>query len=83
MCILPLLTQAGAIHSQVSHHPPAAAHHVTSQRGWTLWQHITIDSKFRGKYISVVPFGKKIRQIICLYLALILIFSDPNTSGQP
>ncbi|KAM8827520.1 oxysterol-binding protein 2 [Spinachia spinachia] len=46
-----------SISEQVSHHPPAAAHHVTSQRGWTLWQHITIDSKFRGKYISVVPLG--------------------------
>jgi hypothetical protein len=44
--------------SQVSHHPPAAAHHVTSQRGWTLWQEITIDSKFRGKYISVMPLGE-------------------------
>lgn len=44
---------------QVSHHPPAAAHHVTSERGWSLWQHITIDSKFRGKYISVMPFGEK------------------------
>lgn len=42
---------------QVSHHPPAAAHHVISQRGWTLWQDITIDSKFRGKYISVMPRG--------------------------
>ncbi|XP_063042380.1 oxysterol-binding protein 2-like [Engraulis encrasicolus] len=42
---------------QVSHHPPAAAHHVMSQRGWTLWQDITIDSKFRGKYISVMPRG--------------------------
>ncbi|CAN9504905.1 unnamed protein product [Ophioblennius macclurei] len=46
-----------SISEQVSHHPPAAAHHVTSQRGWTLWQHITIDSKFRGKYISVMPLG--------------------------
>uniref|UniRef100_A0A3Q3R2B0 Oxysterol-binding protein n=1 Tax=Monopterus albus TaxID=43700 RepID=A0A3Q3R2B0_MONAL len=46
-----------SISEQVSHHPPAAAHHVMSQRGWTLWQHITIDSKFRGKYISVMPLG--------------------------
>ncbi|XP_055730584.1 oxysterol-binding protein 2-like [Salvelinus fontinalis] len=46
-----------SICEQVSHHPPAAAHHVTSQRGWTLWQEITIDSKFRGKYISVMPLG--------------------------
>ncbi|XP_008422338.1 oxysterol-binding protein 2 isoform X1 [Poecilia reticulata] len=46
-----------SISEQVSHHPPAAAHHVASERGWTLWQYITIDSKFRGKYISVVPLG--------------------------
>lgn len=43
---------------QVSHHPPAAAHHVISQRGWTLWQEITIASKFRGKYLSIMPLGK-------------------------
>ncbi|XP_035391866.1 oxysterol-binding protein 2-like [Electrophorus electricus] len=47
-----------SICEQVSHHPPAAAHHVTSQRGWTLWQEITIDSKFRGKYISIMPLGR-------------------------
>ncbi|KAL0965600.1 hypothetical protein UPYG_G00283410 [Umbra pygmaea] len=46
-----------SICEQVSHHPPAAAHHVTSLRGWTLWQEITIDSKFRGKYISIMPLG--------------------------
>ncbi|XP_022536881.2 oxysterol-binding protein 2 isoform X1 [Astyanax mexicanus] len=46
-----------SICEQVSHHPPAAAHHVMSQRGWTLWQEITIDSKFRGKYISIMPLG--------------------------
>ncbi|KAJ7309567.1 hypothetical protein JRQ81_007617 [Phrynocephalus forsythii] len=43
---------------QVSHHPPAAAHHVYSKRGWTLWQEITIASKFRGKYLSIMPLGK-------------------------
>uniref|UniRef100_A0A3Q0RSY9 Oxysterol-binding protein n=1 Tax=Amphilophus citrinellus TaxID=61819 RepID=A0A3Q0RSY9_AMPCI len=42
---------------QVSHHPPAAAHHVISQKGWTLWQEITIASKFRGKYLSIMPLG--------------------------
>ncbi|XP_041692304.1 oxysterol-binding protein 2-like isoform X3 [Coregonus clupeaformis] len=42
---------------QVSHHPPAAAHHVISQRGWSLWQEITIASKFRGKYLSIMPLG--------------------------
>ncbi|XP_074869251.1 oxysterol-binding protein 2 isoform X2 [Carettochelys insculpta] len=42
---------------QVSHHPPAAAHHVYSKRGWMLWQEITIASKFRGKYLSIMPLG--------------------------
>ncbi|XP_048467264.1 oxysterol-binding protein 2-like isoform X2 [Rhincodon typus] len=42
---------------QVSHHPPAAAHHVYSTYGWTLWQEITIASKFRGKYLSIMPLG--------------------------
>uniref|UniRef100_A0AAV2IW23 Oxysterol-binding protein n=1 Tax=Knipowitschia caucasica TaxID=637954 RepID=A0AAV2IW23_KNICA len=53
------LEEAGyrSLCEQVSHHPPAAALHASSQRGWSLWQHITIDSKFRGKYISVMPLG--------------------------
>uniref|UniRef100_A0AAQ4NPT7 Oxysterol-binding protein n=1 Tax=Gasterosteus aculeatus aculeatus TaxID=481459 RepID=A0AAQ4NPT7_GASAC len=42
---------------QVSHHPPAAAHHVISNRGWTLRQEITVASKFRGKYLSIMPLG--------------------------
>ncbi|XP_061107322.1 oxysterol-binding protein 1-like isoform X1 [Conger conger] len=42
---------------QVSHHPPAAAHHVISERGWTLRQEITLASKFRGKYLSIMPLG--------------------------
>ncbi|XP_038618519.1 oxysterol-binding protein 2 isoform X3 [Tachyglossus aculeatus] len=42
---------------QVSHHPPAAAHHVYSKHGWALWQEITIASKFRGKYLSIMPLG--------------------------
>ncbi|GCC35094.1 hypothetical protein chiPu_0013574, partial [Chiloscyllium punctatum] len=42
---------------QVSHHPPAAAHHVYSKYGWTLWQEITVASKFRGKYLSIMPLG--------------------------
>ncbi|XP_043967698.1 oxysterol-binding protein 2 isoform X2 [Gambusia affinis] len=42
---------------QVSHHPPAAAHHVISRRGWTLRQEITVASKFRGKYLSIMPLG--------------------------
>ncbi|KAL4640594.1 oxysterol-binding protein 1 isoform X2 [Arapaima gigas] len=42
---------------QVSHHPPAAAHHVISKRGWTLRQEIALASKFRGKYLSIMPLG--------------------------
>ncbi|XP_066574630.1 oxysterol-binding protein 1 isoform X5 [Amia ocellicauda] len=42
---------------QVSHHPPAAAHHVESERGWTLRQEIALASKFRGKYLSIMPLG--------------------------
>ncbi|NXX02276.1 OSBP1 protein, partial [Larus smithsonianus] len=39
---------------QVSHHPPAAAHHADSKHGWTLRQEIKITSKFRGKYLSIM-----------------------------
>ncbi|KAM4707860.1 oxysterol-binding protein 2 isoform 2-T2 [Discoglossus pictus] len=42
---------------QVSHHPPAAAHYVFSRNGWSLRQEITISSKFRGKYLSIMPLG--------------------------
>lgn len=49
---------------QVSHHPPAAAHHVISDRGWTLRQEITVASKFRGKYLSIMPLGKRSAQSI-------------------
>ncbi|KAJ8416481.1 hypothetical protein AAFF_G00357690 [Aldrovandia affinis] len=48
---------------QVSHHPPAAAHHVISERGWTLRQEIALASKFRGKYLSIMPLGS----IHCLF----------------
>ncbi|KAF3852453.1 hypothetical protein F7725_005808 [Dissostichus mawsoni] len=43
---------------QVSHHPPAAAHHALSEKGWTLRQEITLASKFRGKYLSIMPLGE-------------------------
>lgn len=43
---------------KVSHHPPAAAHHAESKNGWTLRQEIKITSKFRGKYLSIMPLGK-------------------------
>lgn len=46
--------------SQVSHHPPAAAHHAESKHGWTLRQEIKITSKFRGKYLSIMPLGESL-----------------------
>uniref|UniRef100_H3A5E2 Oxysterol-binding protein n=1 Tax=Latimeria chalumnae TaxID=7897 RepID=H3A5E2_LATCH len=46
-----------SICEQVSHHPPAAAHHAESKHGWTLRQEIAIGSKFRGKYLSIMPLG--------------------------
>lgn len=41
---------------QVSHHPPMAAQYCEG-RGWRSWQEFTMTSKFRGKYIQVVPLG--------------------------
>lgn len=51
-------TELSPIHVQVSHHPPAAAHHADSKNGWTLRQEIKITSKFRGKYLSIMPLGE-------------------------
>jgi oxysterol-binding protein 1 len=44
------------ISEQVSHHPPMAAQYCEG-RGWRSWQEFTMTSKFRGKYIQVVPLG--------------------------
>lgn len=41
---------------QVSHHPPIAALHIESDL-WTSWEEWCITSKFRGKYLQVVPQG--------------------------
>ncbi|XP_052800519.1 oxysterol-binding protein 1-like [Mya arenaria] len=41
---------------QVSHHPPTAALATESQE-WTLWQEFTMGSKFRGKYLQIIPTG--------------------------
>uniref|UniRef100_A0A5K3ETK1 PH domain-containing protein n=1 Tax=Mesocestoides corti TaxID=53468 RepID=A0A5K3ETK1_MESCO len=43
---------------QVSHHPPVVAHYCESSRyGWKFWQEFTVNSKFRGKYLSLIPKG--------------------------
>ncbi|KAM8704724.1 hypothetical protein ACLKA7_009217 [Drosophila subpalustris] len=41
---------------QVSHHPPIAALHCESKE-WVCWQEFTMTSKFRGKYIQIIPLG--------------------------
>ncbi|XP_065893633.1 oxysterol-binding protein 1-like [Dysidea avara] len=41
---------------QVSHHPPACAQHV-EHKDWTFWQDYTMGSKFRGKYLLIIPYG--------------------------
>ncbi|XP_054717712.1 oxysterol-binding protein 1-like [Uloborus diversus] len=44
------------ISEQVSHHPPMLAQHCEG-RGWVCWQEFTMSSKFRGKYLQIVPLG--------------------------
>ncbi|CAD5221266.1 unnamed protein product [Bursaphelenchus xylophilus] len=41
---------------QVSHHPPATAHHAEG-REWVMFQDFNMTSRFRGKYLSVTPTG--------------------------
>uniref|UniRef100_A0A1I7ZDC3 Oxysterol-binding protein n=1 Tax=Steinernema glaseri TaxID=37863 RepID=A0A1I7ZDC3_9BILA len=41
---------------QVSHHPPAAAHHAEG-RNWTMHQDFSMKTTFRGKFLSVTPVG--------------------------
>ncbi|KJH49831.1 Oxysterol-binding protein [Dictyocaulus viviparus] len=45
-----------SITEQVSHHPPAAAHFAEGN-GWVMYQDFTMTSRFRGKYLSVIPVG--------------------------
>lgn len=44
------------INEQVSHHPPMVAQFCEG-RNWNCWQEFTMTSKFRGKYLQVVPMG--------------------------
>lgn len=42
---------------QTSHHPPAASIFIESRKGWIVWNHVTLTSKFRGNYLSCFPIG--------------------------
>lgn len=44
------------IAEQVSHHPPMAAIHCEG-KDWACWQEFTMTTKFRGKYLQVIPLG--------------------------
>ncbi|CAG9791355.1 unnamed protein product [Diatraea saccharalis] len=46
-----------SISEQVSHHPPMVAQFCEGQSGWQCWQEFTMTTKFRGKYLQVVPLG--------------------------
>ncbi|EDO44125.1 predicted protein [Nematostella vectensis] len=41
---------------QVSHHPPASAFHA-EHKDWIFWQEFSATSKFRGKYLQIIPQG--------------------------
>ncbi|KAJ3651169.1 hypothetical protein Zmor_017225 [Zophobas morio] len=45
-----------AFSEQVSHHPPIVAQYCEG-RGWKCWQEFTMTSKFRGKYLQIIPLG--------------------------
>lgn len=42
---------------QVSHHPPVAATHCKSSN-WTSWQEFTMHTRFKGKFLEVIPQGR-------------------------
>lgn len=45
-----------SIAEQVSHHPPVVSM-FTESKEWTSWQEFTMSSKFRGKYLQIIPLG--------------------------
>nr|CAH7728422.1 unnamed protein product [Callosobruchus chinensis] len=45
-----------AINEQVSHHPPMVAQFCEGKQ-WNCWQEFTMSTKFRGKYLQVIPLG--------------------------
>ncbi|XP_028036582.1 oxysterol-binding protein 1 [Bombyx mandarina] len=46
-----------AISEQVSHHPPMVAQFCEGTSGWQCWQEFTMTTKFRGKYLQIIPLG--------------------------
>lgn len=46
-----------SIAEQVSHHPPVIAQFTESNADWHSWHEFTMSSKFRGKYLQIIPLG--------------------------
>ncbi|XP_049879302.1 oxysterol-binding protein 1 isoform X2 [Pectinophora gossypiella] len=46
-----------SISEQVSHHPPMVAQFCEGAAGWQCWQEFTMTTKFRGKYLQIIPLG--------------------------
>ncbi|XP_056639637.1 oxysterol-binding protein 1 isoform X2 [Diorhabda carinulata] len=44
------------INEQVSHHPPMVAQYCEG-KNWVCFQEFTMTSKFRGKYLQIIPLG--------------------------
>ena len=53
---------------QVSHHPPVVAMYTESKL-WSSWQEFTMSSKFRGKYVQIIPLGRW-RQFVIIGLVV-------------
>ena len=65
---------------QVSHHPPACAQHV-EHKDWTFWQDFTMGSKFRGKYLQIIPYGEVcINQRCVVVMVTLYRYSSPGIS---
>ncbi|CAK9304839.1 unnamed protein product [Gordionus sp. m RMFG-2023] len=45
-----------SLSEQVSHHPPITAIHAEGSN-WQFWQQYTMESKFKGKDIQILPLG--------------------------
>lgn len=48
------------------HHPPVTAHHADGRK-WSLHQDFTMTSRFRGKYLSIIPIGYTYIKVISIF----------------
>jgi len=67
---------------QVSHHPPIVAQYGEGH-GWRCWQEFTMASKFRGKYLQVVPLGTAHLEFLNTGVTTSLFYSGTPTVSAP